>query len=202
MNEHATECQARQNEILLAASGELSAGLTGRLAAHCRTCPACHAFATDLDRIVVAARTLAVAGPSPAVLAAIHEAALARPRRIAFPARVRVLVAVAATLAVAAGIALHRPAAGRHAAGAASAAHMAALAWVLDTQERNGTAYPQAAAERGNHEDDALGELARQLLDLQGFDEDLIDEEALFPELPSTDLQSRSTSGIPDRRCV
>lgn len=207
MSKQHTDCGGWQARILLAASGELAEADARVLDEHIQLCRECRAFSADLGQISKDMRDAMPAGPPDHVLRAIHQVATEaqRPRAISFPVQLRVALGAAAALAIAVGVALREPRPTTPVVASDDAPEqIASLVWVLGDGELDTSAGEQVESfDAGTEKDDAaMRQLARKLLEMQGFGDDFTDEDALFPELPSTDLQSRNTSVSRDRKCV
>ena len=206
MTTQTTDCGAWQAQALLAASGELPEPDTRALDEHLQLCRECRAFVADLGQLTSDVRKATPTGPPEQVLQAIHQVAAeaARPRTISFPMQLRVALSAAAALAIAVGVALResRTEAPATLADNNSPEQVASLVWILGDGESDAKAAETGDTSAAEEDDTAIRQLARQLLEMQGFDDEFTDEDALFPELPSTALQSRNTPVLQDQRCV
>jgi hypothetical protein len=184
-------CNEMERKILLSGSGELSEAEEATLNEHVAGCAQCRAYQLDSVGIVKKVSDLLPAEePSAATVASIISAAeekISRGKIIQFPLHTLQLAACAAVLVLVAGGVLMLPGGGQ----ADRIDEMnAIIAVVSDSQEEM-------------TEEDALYDLADQLLQLQGFmDDDSIETEYPDEEQLPTALRLRSTRELLSKKCV
>jgi hypothetical protein len=184
-------CEHMQRSLLLEQSGELSAAEREHLACHLRVCPACRAYRTDLAAMAeLAAGAAAVRPAAPVMERVLQEAQTARPRGIlSFDVPVyRYAALAAALLVIVTGALLLR--------GTTREDRIQTLSAMVAMIEED------TQAELGDGEE-ALRTLARQLLVMEGLDDDewLTDSEALSVERLPTTSQWRSNPAFRGKIC-
>ena len=190
-------CKTGRNHVLLANSGELSAGQASALERHLDRCENCSGYARQVQQMLSdMTRLNPAAEPADAVLANIRRAAAKEDNneRIRFFTPVRQFVAYAAALILLlTGIHALRPSAGNGHAEQLRIAQIGNLVEILSDEE------PAEFTEGSGPEAVGLDTLAERLLRFQGLD---VDEKAyedlMFAEdTHSRDLQSRSMPASP-----
>ena len=196
-------CKTIRDDILLADSGELSPDRRQQLSAHLESCTDCAAFAKMAQSLTEAAREgLPQDTPHPSVMVAIREAATARRRTrwIGFPVGAVRLVACAATLALVSG-ALWLTVFSDSPDGADSRVAALSTMVAMVSESVNDDATQLTVVD----DDQDLKAVARQLLEMEGFDvDDLFDDEvlSLFEEPAPTTTQWHRTPSSPAQKCV
>ena len=190
------KCSAIERWLLLEQAGELSARRQVRLQAHLSGCAHCRGYQADLVRLDRLARPATLAGPAPAVMARIRQAAEEGTARRALPFDYgqRWILAWAAVLLVGLGVGFagllgqsHRTSQLAH--RTARLVETSALLTLVMPQDEPTETSTGAAAESA----DDLRVLARQLLQLEGMAVEAADQDLNPTAEPSpTTLRMRS----------
>ena len=191
-------CEKREQQILLAQSGELSPAAARELDEHIAGCPRCREYRDSLaDVLTVSGKALRSGVPSDQSLHRIKVAALNREERglVTFSRPFAVALAAAAALVIAVGVWKLTP--GGDPAPATS--DLDAIIMMVQYEDEEETALPAAGRQK------SIRELADELLSMEGFAVDeWTDDEWLTSdeEPPATGLRSRSNPDSQARICV
>jgi anti-sigma factor RsiW len=195
------KCEKIQRDILLGQAGDLSARELENLREHLASCESCRKYSADAEKIMsIAATSLSVAEPSPAVTARILAVAReeAGGKVVMFPGpSLRWALCAAAAVFVMCGAGLWMLSGQTE----NSASQVSAIVLTLGSEEQLNAVSLSGKAEK----DQELQALASHLLLMEGFWVDEFQEVEFIDagdELRPTALRSRSIDVFELQRCV